>query len=246
MSEEPDAKRARVDYSGARVDEVSTEVDIEKKFATHMMCKEARELLKKECGVQVVWNPQTSKVALYGSKEQVKACQKVLQRVVTHCNWGSSVEKVLGLIKPKIVEEVMIRLSPMGDLRKFAKKLNANTPQLTIGKDKGMNELVINDQHVSRQHCILELDVSKGAVYIIDTSTNGTFLNGVKLPAKSAGKVIASHGDELLLKDSNLDKAQEFGWILNIAEVSVKEERVFKAPRRLMSDIDHQHTFFGT
>ena len=38
---------------------------------------------------------------------------------------------------------------------------------------------------------------------IIDCSTNGTYLNGLRLPPKTTGKVLLSHGDELLLQDPN-------------------------------------------
>eukprot|EP00434_Breviolum_minutum_P005869 symbB.v1.2.005175.t1/scaffold298.1/size236510/19 len=69
---------------------------------------------------------------------------------------------------------------------------------------------------------------------VIDCSTNGTFLNGLRLPPKTTGKVLLSHGDELLLQDpANGD--QEFGYVVNIQELNVRERAKLQAPRRLLT-----------
>eukprot|EP00435_Cladocopium_sp_Y103_P002909 s1216_g1.t1 len=69
---------------------------------------------------------------------------------------------------------------------------------------------------------------------VIDCSTNGTFLNGFRLPPKTTGKVLLSHGDELLLQDpANGD--QEFGYVVNIQELNVRERAKLQAPRRLLT-----------
>merc|ERR1719330_2086020 len=86
-----------------------------------------------------------------------------------------------------------------------------------MGKDK-VNDAIIMDEHISRQHCPLELDTAKGAVYIVDLSTNGTFLNGKRLPSKRQGKVMLSHGDSLMLKDPLQDPG--FGYIVNIVDAA--------------------------
>lgn len=121
----------------------------------------------------------------------------------------------------------------MNRLPSGSKTLSHNMPVLCVGKDKN-NDVVINANMISRQHCILELDPERGAIYAIDTSTNGTYLNGVRLPKKESGKVLVSHGDELLLQDPALD--QEFGYVINIQELNVKEEVRMKAPRRILSN----------
>ena len=36
----------------------------------------------------------------------------------------------------------------------------------------------------------IELDIERRGVYVIDASTNGTFLNGKPLPRKQSGKVL--------------------------------------------------------
>jgi len=69
---------------------------------------------------------------------------------------------------------------------------------------------------------------------VLDLSTNGTFLNGIRLPGKQVGKVLLSHGDELLLKDP-AGGEQEFGYIVNLQEVFARDETKFAAPRRLLT-----------
>merc|ERR1711948_51867 len=121
----------------------------------------------------------------------------------------------------------------MNTLRSFEKTLNLSSPIVSIGKEK-TNDLVINDPIISRVHVVLELDPDRGAVYAIDCSTNGTFLNGVRLPSKTVGKVLIQHGDELLFKDPATGE-QEFGYIVNIQEMNVKDETKLTAPRRILT-----------
>ena len=65
---------------------------------------------------------------------------------------------------------------------------------------------------VSRAHAFIELDVKRRGVYVIDASTNGTFLNGRKLPPKQSAKVLLIHGDELNLHGPT----GEFGFMVNL------------------------------
>merc|ERR1712039_462468 len=120
----------------------------------------------------------------------------------------------------------------MNTLRPAQKTLNISTPFLSIGKDKG-NDVSIQDPLVSRTHCVLELDTDRGSVYAIDCSTNGTFLNGIRMPNKNVGKVLISHGDELLFKDPATGD-QEFGYIVNLQELHVKTQAKLKAPKRIL------------
>eukprot|EP00415_Alexandrium_ostenfeldii_P004728 UN4728 len=113
------------------------------------------------------------------------------------------------------------------------KMLNAKEHKMTIGKEKN-NDVSIHDAVVSRHHCLLSFDEAKGAVYVTDLSTNGTYLNGTRLPSKKLGKVLLSHGDELLLKDPKTGD-MEFGFICNLKEVRVQQEVRLEAPRRLLS-----------
>eukprot|EP00415_Alexandrium_ostenfeldii_P000720 UN0720 len=165
-------------------------------------------------GASLEWDSRKDAMTLRGSAAQVNAAKRLLVRVVTHCQWGASEEKVQRLLKPKNVETAVMRLAPMGlSLRPVEKLLSVRSPTLSIGKDK-LNDAVVADAQISRQHCVLELDSKRGAVYAVDFSTNGTFLNGRRLPNKKHGKVLLSHGDELCLKDPGQDA--EFGYMVNL------------------------------
>lgn len=50
---------------------------------------------------------------------------------------------------------------------------------ITIGRREGCT-IVINDDMISRQHAVLRIS-SFGKMEVVDMSTNGTFVNGVKL-----------------------------------------------------------------
>jgi len=121
----------------------------------------------------------------------------------------------------------------MNTLRPVEKLLYNSQPSLSIGKDS-KNDVVISDPLVSRHHCIIELDADRGAIYVTDRSTNGTFLNGIRLPSKKLGKVLLSHGDELLLKDP-AGGEQEFGYIVNLQELQVRHPIKLDAPQRLLT-----------
>lgn len=221
-----------MDFSRLNANLPSRSVAVPKELSLYLMTTEHRQLLTEETGADVEWSPEENQVHLKGSAEQIKKAQRLLTRVITHCHWGRSEEKVKRLLRPNIVESVVVRLSPMNTLRPAEKMLNMGHT-LSIGKDKNC-DTVIPDAIVSRQHCVLELDSERGAVYIIDCSTNGTFLNGRRLPGKQAGKVLLSHGDELLLKDPSTGD-QEYGYIVNI---NVLHEKVFtklEAPRRMLT-----------
>mmetsp|Transcript_80920 Transcript_80920/g.219322 ORF Transcript_80920/g.219322 Transcript_80920/m.219322 type:complete len:142 (+) Transcript_80920:1-426(+) len=138
-----------------------------------------------------------------------------------HCLWGISEAKVLHLLKPPPQNSdqgfsVLLRLSPMHNLRPFEVTFTSARKAVSLGKDAD-NDLVVSDQLVSRRHCVIELDNQRGGVFVADFSTNGTFLNGRRLPAKNQGKVILMHGDELLLKDPQQGDA-EFGYIVNLKQ----------------------------
>jgi pSer/pThr/pTyr-binding forkhead associated (FHA) protein len=150
-----------------------------------------------------------------------------------HCKWGQNTAKVTRLLRPPVVESAFCRLSPMNTLRTAEKTLNSGSPVMSIGKDKS-NDVVIPDMSISRQHCMLELDAERGAVYVIDMSTNGTFLNGLRLPSSSVGKVLLSHGDELLLKNPAAGDG-EYGYIVNLIEQVVRQPKKYEAPRRILS-----------
>jgi len=225
-----------MDFSRLGADLPSKDVPVPRELVEHLMTPEHRQIIMEESGCEVEWEPEASQVLLRGSEEQLKKATRQLQRVLVHCNWGRSEEKVRRLLRPRFVKSALVRLSPMNRLPSGAKTLSSNMPVLCIGKDRN-NDVIINANMISRQHCILELDPDRGAIYVIDVSTNGTYLNGVRLPEKKTGKVLVSHGDELLLQDPVID--EEFGYVINILELNVSEEVKLKAPRRIMSAEEH-------
>lgn len=205
-----------LDLSKLGQDSLSQAVPLSRQIARHLMTASNPELLMKVCGVKAEWMEDQDEVRLRGSAEQVRAGSKLLARVATHCQWGVSDDKVRRLLNPVHADSVLIRLSPMGvRLKPVEKVLTSRSPSLSIGKDK-TNGVVIPDATVSRQHCVLELDHGRGAVYLVDCSTNGTFLNGKRLPQKKHGKVLLSHGDELVLKNPGEDS--EFGYMVNLVD----------------------------
>merc|ERR1711957_628975 len=125
--------------------------------------------------------------------------------------------------------------SPMtvNKLKSAEKMFNSSQTQMSMGKD-AQNDVVIKESVLSRHHCCITFEPAKGVVYIVDLSTNGTFLNGTRLPSKKLGKVILSHGDEILFRNPEHGDT-EFGYICNLTEVSVRQETKLEGPRRLLS-----------
>lgn len=234
----PNLAHSRMSFARPARDAASLKLDIPRKFTSSLMTPEHRKLLAEESGAEVEWAPSEAKVVLSGSAEQLERAKRLIARVNTHCCWGHSVEKVRRLLKPRRAESVLCRLSPMDTLPHFKKMFTPVNSMVALGKGPE-NNLIIPNPHrvVSRQHCILELDADRGAVYVHDVSTNGTFLNGVRLPAQQEGKVLLSHGDELLFKDPATG-VREFGYIVNLEEIAVKAETKLEGLRRLVSPTD--------
>mmetsp|Transcript_57752 Transcript_57752/g.137472 ORF Transcript_57752/g.137472 Transcript_57752/m.137472 type:complete len:309 (-) Transcript_57752:42-968(-) len=211
------------------------EVAVGENLIPHLMTSEHKRMILEESGADVEWLPEEKRARLQGSPDQLRHAARLMARVEMHCHWGVNAEKVRRLLRRPKVESVLCRLSPMtvGKLKSVDKMLSAQDPNLSVGKDRS-NDLVITDAVASRQHCVLSYDASKGAVYVADLSTNGTWLNGKRLPSRKLGKVLLSHGDELLLKDPDSGD-MEFGYMCNLKEMSVRTDTDLKAPRRLLT-----------
>jgi pSer/pThr/pTyr-binding forkhead associated (FHA) protein len=93
----------------------------------------------------------------------------------------------------------------------FEKILGENKQSILIGSQRGAVDVLVTNEIVSKKHVKLELVGIKGelALSVIDTSTNGTFLNGKRLEAKKKRFRIRS-GDTLQLMDPSID--EEYGW----------------------------------
>ena len=79
-------------------------------------------------------------------------------------------------------------------------KVDVSVGKISIGRDPG-NDVVIDSKLASRSHAIIQK--IKNAFYLKDCgSTNGTFLNGVKVPAD---KYIRIHsGDKITIGNDSV------------------------------------------
>jgi hypothetical protein len=156
-----------------------------------------------------------------GSASSRAKATTLLKRVCYHSQWGSSVPKVLAVLRTEPKTGCVVRLSAMcAALPPSEQKLTAQRDSFRIGTDKASCDVVVEDAVLSRKHVAISFSASTGTLYVIDTSTNGTFLNRKPLPSPKKtkagkGRVVIVHGDELLLKPPTADLG-EFGYILNI------------------------------
>jgi len=191
-------------------------VRVPRPIVERLMTESNLSLLQDATGAAIERIPGAEEVQLSGTLDQKSACKKVLHRLVTHCSWGINEAKVGRLLSPQPLEAMLVRLSPMdSSLKPIEKALSVRSPMLTVGKDV-TNDAVLVDDLASRQHCVLVLDAGIGAVYVADLSTNGTFLNRKRLPAKKQGKIMMCHGDELIFKDPSQDSQCQFGFVANL------------------------------
>lgn len=208
------------------------EVKVSKEMIEPLMTGEHRKLMTEATGAVVEWNPQRARVILNGSAEQINQAVRLVSKIQLHCSWGVTEDKVRRILKKPLVDSVLCRLAPMtmNKLAVVEKTLSAGqATKFSIGKDRSC-DVVIDDHAVSRAHCVISFDPAKGAVYILDVSTNGTYLNG-KLLSKKWGRVLLSHGDEILLKKPSSHQ-EDFGYICNLKEISVRAEPELKHLRK--------------
>merc|ERR1712151_641535 len=149
------------------------------------------KLLTEVSGAEVEWMPEQSGVKLQGSAEQIKQAARLIAKVELHCQWGAKEDKIKRILKKRPCQSLLPRLSPvsLNNIQPVEKRFGAGqSTRLSIGKDKKC-DVIVEDTAVSRQHCELSFHADKGAVYVQDHSTNGTFLNG-KLLSKKMGQSI--------------------------------------------------------
>ena len=73
---------------------------------------------------------------------------------------------------------------------------------IVIGRNPQEANIVINSQYISNYHAEIIL-LDNGDMFLVDKSTNGTFLNGIKL---TPGKEVAvKRGDNVMFADAPLD-----------------------------------------
>lgn len=211
----------RTDFSaGLKVNCVSKDFHIPENQVESLLTSSTKQAIIDESGLQeVILDTLKRKISVVGTARQIEKASILLQRVTTHCRWGVNAPKIQAILRPRTTLSVArCTLSPMmTSLKRFSTSLTFARPTMSIGTDKG-NSLVIRGPLVSRVHAQLEFVPTKGIVYVVDLSTNGTWLNGHRLPEKGSAKVVLWHGDELLLASPNAaqNDGGEFGYIANI------------------------------
>lgn len=205
-------------FSNLDASQLSRKVNIPRNMFDFFLTDNTKRLLTNASGVaDVDWDSHTAEVILFGTASQVENAEQLLRRAITHCHWGVNAAKVRELLSAQERTAAKLLLSPMvPNLKKGSFQFSASNLQVAIGSGSS-NDLVLKGPLISRSHVVLEFVPSKGSLYAIDTSTNGTFLNGVRLPAKSSGKVAMFHGDELVFPEPSKDgKVGEFGYMVNL------------------------------
>lgn len=55
--------------------------------------------------------------------------------------------------------------------------------EVILGSDRGSVSIFVAGERVSRQHCRIYFDAAQGFYYVMDVSTNGTYVNGQRIQA---------------------------------------------------------------
>jgi len=178
--------------------------------------------------VGVSLDEQEDVVVRANSQRELQLAIGKLRRLAYHCQWGCSKEKVGELLlgKPaKPINSMVVRLAAVSSrLPSHEARLTATAPKLRIGTEKGVCDLAVTSvSGLSRKHCTITFEPDKGAAYIQDLSTNGTFLNGRRLPKppyKSVqdARVRVVHGDEVSIRRKS-EEVEELGWMVNIVKM---------------------------
>ncbi|CAD7926624.1 unnamed protein product [Amoebophrya sp. A120] len=225
-------------------------IRLSEQMVSFLRTPENAKIVEDQCRVTLHCDPKKDDVCIVGSDDQREAAQATLKRVAIQAQWGSSELRLQQLLVPasELVTKdgYVLRLSPMtGKLPFYSGTLSIAKPKISIGKhsnaktsssshdsESGIDVCIPDDvTSVSRNHCAIEFDFKKGGVYLIDSSTNGTYLNGKRAPEKK--RIALCHGDELCFKNAeqsqNVDSLQdinssfkdnEFGYIVNLVATS--------------------------
>ncbi|CAJ1364315.1 unnamed protein product [Effrenium voratum] len=187
------------------------------------------KLLSKTGLLSVMQNEEKHLVLRAPSRRQLQKTLGSLRRIAWACQWGCSSPKVGALLadKPaKAVNSMVLRLAATSSrLSSHDAKLSAKMRKLRLGTQAGPGMLVLEGiPGLSRKHCTITFEPEKGACYVQDVSTNGTYLNGKRLPRPpfknpSDARVRLFHGDELLFK-LRTDDAEELGYVINLVELN--------------------------
>lgn len=152
-----------------------------------------------------------------------------LRRVAYHCQWGCSKDKVASLLAERPtrpVHTMVVRLAATSSrLQSFELRLTNKLRKLRIGTQAGACQMVVEGiPGLSRKHCTITFEPDKGACYVQDLSTNGTYFNGKRLPRPpyknpQDARVRVFHGDELFFRLRS-EETEELGYVINLLELN--------------------------
>ncbi|CAK8990615.1 unnamed protein product [Durusdinium trenchii] len=107
---------------------------------------------------------------------------------------------------------IALRLEPLkSGLPEYEKVLGEQKQTVSIGCNRGKVDVAVRDEAVSKKHVSLSIVGIHGelALSVMDHSTNGSFLNGHRLPEKNKRYRIRN-GDKLTLKAPDIE--EDYGW----------------------------------
>jgi hypothetical protein len=187
------------------------------------------KLLSRTGLLSVSLNQEKHVVLRAPSRKTLQKALGQLKRVAYHCQWGCSAAKIGALLseKPaKPVHTMVLRLAATSSrLPSHEAKLNNKFRKLRIGTQVSDCQLVLEGiAGISRKHCTITFEPEKGTCYVQDLSTNGTYLNGKRLPRPpyknpTDARVRLFHGDELMFK-MRADETEEMGYVVNLHGLS--------------------------
>lgn len=121
---------------------------------------------------------------------------------------------------------VIVRFQSTGVVPRNAQPVTMRGSSLTIGRGLD-NDIVLPDpdRQVSKTHCVIE--DHGGAIFAIDLSTNGTFLNYSKVPM-GRNPTAVNDGDVLSLGPYEL--------VLEFVQAALQDDFASPAPRGLFED----------
>jgi len=167
-------------------------------------------------------------IRAHSRRDLLKALAQ-LRRVAYHCQWGCNKSKVSALLseKPsKPVNTMVVRLAATSSrLQSHEARLTNATRKLRIGAQASACQVIVEGMTgISRKHCTITFEPDKGACYVQDLSTNGTYLNSKRLPRPpyknpQEARVRLFHGDDIFFRLKSED-SEELGYVVNLLELS--------------------------
>lgn len=112
-----------------------------------------------------------------------------------------------------------------------AKDFDMVLDSIIVGRKKECQHRILNTK-VSGKHCSITADKDSGIFTLIDLSTNGTFVNGQKIPSGEPFKI--SSGDKIYLLNDEAE-GTKVGFVF-VQKLELKESKL--GQKRKKSDME--------